>query len=431
MKSEVVKNILFLLFENVFKILGGLVLGVWVARHLGPSHYGDLSYVLSLGLIFSPFYIMGQDEVVVKSLVENSELKGDVLGTAIGIKIIGGLIGLVVMNLVACFFLKVSQEIAIGVLIFSTFQMFKSLQVIEYYYLSIGNVKKLSTFRNFAFLATSIIKLTFILLKLNWVWFVVVSGIEVFLYGVTNLIVFSIDGNSFKVWKFDSELYKQFFKEMVPLVFISFFLMGFAKSDQIMISNFLGSEQLGNYAVANKLIELWSFVPLSIISILFPKIVMAASESKEKFEKESMRLSTVILWISLAFSVSVFVVSKPLVGFLYGSKYLFAGEILSYYCFLSIFFYFSMVQTKVLIVQGEIKSLILVSLLAFVLNIGINLKLIPEFGAIGAIFASIIAICIANILMALANKNCRTFCKLYLLSLFNVKDIFKLISKNR
>ena len=46
-------NILWLVSERVLRLGINLFVSVWVARYLGPGHFGSLSFSLSFVLLFS------------------------------------------------------------------------------------------------------------------------------------------------------------------------------------------------------------------------------------------------------------------------------------------------------------------------------------------------------------------------------------------
>ena len=47
-KEKVVRNVVWAVIGKVVTLLGGLLVGIFVARYLGPEQYGLMSYVMSL-----------------------------------------------------------------------------------------------------------------------------------------------------------------------------------------------------------------------------------------------------------------------------------------------------------------------------------------------------------------------------------------------
>lgn len=46
--KKIISNAGWLLFDKFVRLMFGLLVGVWVARYLGPETYGQLAYVITL-----------------------------------------------------------------------------------------------------------------------------------------------------------------------------------------------------------------------------------------------------------------------------------------------------------------------------------------------------------------------------------------------
>ncbi len=69
--TPVVLNILWLSLDKVFKLVVGLIVGMWVARYLGPSQWGELNYVLAFVTITATVAKLGMDGFLVKEILEH------------------------------------------------------------------------------------------------------------------------------------------------------------------------------------------------------------------------------------------------------------------------------------------------------------------------------------------------------------------------
>ncbi|EGR3360811.1 hypothetical protein DMJ17_22820, partial [Vibrio parahaemolyticus] len=78
---------LWLLAEKLVRMILNLLIGVWIARYLGPSDFGTLSYVQSIVVIFTTLASLGLDSIVVKKLVERERKESDILGSAFFLKL--------------------------------------------------------------------------------------------------------------------------------------------------------------------------------------------------------------------------------------------------------------------------------------------------------------------------------------------------------
>ena len=86
--QAVVGNTGWLFLERALRMVVGVAIGVWVARHLGPDQFGLLSYAAALTVLFSPLASVGVDRVLLRDLVQNRNGRYESLGTAFFLKLI-------------------------------------------------------------------------------------------------------------------------------------------------------------------------------------------------------------------------------------------------------------------------------------------------------------------------------------------------------
>ena len=63
--QQAVGNTGWLLLDKVLRMVLGLVIGIWMARVLGPVKFGQFNYALAFVALFSSFASVGLDRVVV------------------------------------------------------------------------------------------------------------------------------------------------------------------------------------------------------------------------------------------------------------------------------------------------------------------------------------------------------------------------------
>ena len=88
MKSKLLKNISWLFYDKIIRVLGGLLIGIWVARYLGPNDFGVLNYSIAYVAMFMLFVKLGLDQIVVREIVKDKESRGEILGTVFLLKLI-------------------------------------------------------------------------------------------------------------------------------------------------------------------------------------------------------------------------------------------------------------------------------------------------------------------------------------------------------
>ena len=67
-KKKVIANIIWALIGKIVSLTGALLVGILVARYLGPENYGIMNYVISYVAIFSVISYFGLDDIEIRVL---------------------------------------------------------------------------------------------------------------------------------------------------------------------------------------------------------------------------------------------------------------------------------------------------------------------------------------------------------------------------
>ena len=69
------------LFAGQFSMIISLTVNIWLARYLGPTNFGILSYVIAFVGIFGFISGLGISDILVREIVKNHQKKDELLGT--------------------------------------------------------------------------------------------------------------------------------------------------------------------------------------------------------------------------------------------------------------------------------------------------------------------------------------------------------------
>ena len=107
----------------------------------------------------------------------------------------------------------------------------------------------------------------------------------------------------------------------------------------------------------------------------------------------------ITFWISASVSVLLFLVAHPLIAFLYGKDYLPAADPLKVITWYTAFSYLGVARNAWIVCENKQKYLIWIYAAAAVVNVLLNLCLIPIWGTVGAALASLMAQIITALVM--------------------------------
>jgi len=90
--KKIVANTGWLVSGQMLRAAAGFVVGISVARYLGPEQYGALWLAASFIALFSPLARLGLDQIVVRDIVRDTTRPHIILGTAFVLKATAGMI---------------------------------------------------------------------------------------------------------------------------------------------------------------------------------------------------------------------------------------------------------------------------------------------------------------------------------------------------
>ncbi len=384
------QNTSWMFFGRFFTLGVSFFIGIYIARYLGPSNYGLLSYVISFVGLFSFLTSFGIDGIVSREIIKDHNKKDDLIGTAFYLKILGSIIAIITVFLVSIFTTK--DIFILGLIwIFSLSFIPQAFNVVETYFQSQVLSKNSVKAQIISLLLASVLKIICIVLNKGIFWLTLIYVIEGIIYSFILLILYRKFGKHIRDWRFQKDIAISLLKDSWPLMLASVAIGIYMKIDQVMIKNMLGNEQTGIYAVAVKLSEVWYFLPGIICASLFPALVNSLKNSEEFLNQRIKKLYFLMFWFSFLIALVTTTFAYPIIKILFGSQYLGAVTVLQIYIWASISVFLSYTLNYYLLSKNFTKILFYNTVIGAVINIILNFLLIPKFGINGSATATIIS----------------------------------------
>ncbi len=387
----IIANTGWLFADRILRMGASLVVGVWVARYLGVQQYGLFNYALAFVALFSPIFTLGLDDVVVRHLVRQSSNKEEILGTTFWLKFLGG-IASVLLAVSTMFFLGEHEILKIWlVTILGIAGIFRASDTIELWFQSQVQSKYTVIAKNTAFLLNTVIKIILILTKAPLLAFALVTLAEFVMSAIGLLIVYQVKGSSLWLWRWSFASAKTLMKESLPLIFSGFAIMIFMRIDQVMLGQMIGDSEVGVYSAAVRISEIWYFIPGAIVSSVAPAIYAAKEKSESLYYQRIGQLLSLMTCISLGIALPMSFLSDKIILVMFGSGYAEAGAILAVHIWTSLFVFMGLATSPWFIAEGLNHVSLGKTLFGAILNIILNLLLIPKYAGLGAAIATIIS----------------------------------------
>ncbi len=218
------------------------------------------------------------------------------------------------------------------------------------------------------------------------------AGLQTLAYGVTAFIAFLlvVRYSGFKRIHWNKALILVIFRQSLPYAILSFLMLFYFRVDSVMIERLLpdGSRESGIYASAYRVLDALNMFAYLFSVLLLPMFSRQFIEKKDpgKLIKMSFAL---IFSASALVSSFVFWFPDNIVGILYHEHQKESAEVMKILLLgfipVSTIYIFGTLLTA----HGSLTKLNIVAGIGMVINIGLNLWLIPQYHGIGAAYVSV------------------------------------------
>jgi PST family polysaccharide transporter len=361
-----------------------------IARHIGPEAFGIWNYAIALTAIVGSLAILGLDKVVVKEVVSNPEKQNCIIASTLAIRFVAGIVAFFFCAAIVLVTKQHSQVYLYCTIITALNIVLLSFDVFDYFYQARNEVQKVIIPKVTFFVSFCIVKIVFVYFNGTLLHFVWLSFAEMLLTYLTILIFYLKDGNRlFTVIRL-SEI-KYLFRHSWPLMFTGVLILLYVKADQLLLDTLGTPVQLGEYAAAARISELWYALPTVLATALLPGLIAKRHEDIPAYLHAMERWLRLSFWVSTAIAVVMTFSSASIAQLLYGAQFPKSGIILSIHIWANIPVFLSTALMQYQLIEGAYKTNLYASSAGLVVNITINILLIPTMGGVGAAIATVVS----------------------------------------
>jgi O-antigen/teichoic acid export membrane protein len=412
-------NTSWLFFERIVGMAVTFFVGVYVVRFLGPANFGLLSYAGSFVGLFSVIVALGLDNIVVRDLVKDERKRDELLGTTFTLRIISSILVLGIIA-IAIRFTNNDNFTNLLIYIIAIGTIFQSFNVINFYFQSKVLSKYIVYAQIFSTILCSAIKVLLIYFNMALIYFAMVILIQSIILSLGFVVMYIKQRLSLFNWRIKYDLAKKLLGDSWPLILSGIAISVYMKIDQVMLKNMLDAKAVGNYAVAVRLSEIWYFIPILITNSLFPAIINAKKISRKLYYNRLQRLYDLMTFMSLSIAVVITFFAKDIIYLLFGSEYIKAGNILEIHVWVGVLVFWGVARKKWIIAENIQKKEFIIHIAGAILNVLLNLILIPRSGGVGAAWATVFSYFFASYFISFFIKDFRKSFYMYNRSFLNI-----------
>ena len=387
-KEAIVQNLFWAVLGKIVNLFGGLLVGIIVARYLGPEQYGLMNYVISYVFLFQTFALFGLDSIEIREEARGQKSYSTIIGTAFFLKLFFGCCCILVA-ITTSWLMEADSYTTLLIAIYSLVVVLNSLNVIRNYFTAIVQNEYVVKAEISRTLISIAIKLILLMLDANLTWFIVAYLFDFVLLGTGYVMAYRTKIGSLREWHFDMDYAKFLLKESFPLLLTNAAVIIYQRIDQVMIGNMIDKSSVGFFSVAAKFTEVLIFLPMILAQTITPILVQARERSITEYQAKAQQFMNFSFWLSLFASAFVSVIAYWLIRYTFGTAYLPAVAVLQVMAFKAASVALSNTAGAMLVTEGLQRWAICRDGIGCVVCIVLNYLLLPRYGVIAAAFVSI------------------------------------------
>ncbi|MBE6770739.1 MAG: flippase [Ruminococcaceae bacterium] len=403
--SKVFNNAKWIIVCKVIQSLLQFIVGMLCARYLGPSNYGLINYAASVVAFAIPLMRLGFDATLVHELVENPHKEGEILGTSLAMNVLSSLICIGGTTVFVSVANTDERETILVCFLYSLSVFFAAVEMIQYWFQYKLQSKYSSVSMLTAYVVVAAYRIFLLVSEKSVYWFAVTHSIEYGIVALLLLVIYFKKGGTRFCFSFETA--KKMFSRSKHYILASLMLVILQNTDHIMLTFISGTAETGFYSAAITCTTIVQFVYIAVIDSFRPIILENKKDKSAEYSLNVSRLYGITSYAAIAQSAVFTFMAKIIVDILYGDEFLAAVPVLQILTWYFLFSVMGVVRNVWILAEQKQKYLWIINLSGALFNIILNSFLIPQFGASGAAFASLLTQFFANFVLGFIIKPIR------------------------
>jgi O-antigen/teichoic acid export membrane protein len=399
-KRTILKNTIWLFTAEGITNISRFILAVFMARALGPLDYGKFNFANAIVAILIIFANFGLVEIIVRELSQKEE---KIYSSLLSLKIFLS-VGTFLLIILASFF--VTNDILIK----------KTIWILGGY-LVVNSVSELffSFFRarqQMQYEAMGKIVQSIVVTAVN-LW-IVFSGPTIYNLGLGYLVA-SIVGLLFILicfarkiakisFKIDTNVWKKYLIMAWPLGLVAVSSTIYTFIDSAMMGFWNQTREIGWYNAAYKIANAALVPALLIVQVFYPAMSEAFKRSKQELLKIFDKALQAMFFLAVPITVGGLVLADRIIFLVYGSDFKQAALALQILIVMTGINFIATIFYYLLIVINLQKKAFWIAIFGAVINIVLNIILIPSFSLYGAAASTLVTYLLMLILSLIFAK---------------------------
>jgi len=398
---KLVGNLGWLGFDQFVRMFIGLVINIVLVRYLGPTLYGKFNYALYIAGFAQYLALFQLDRIVVRDLSQRPQDAESILGTTCVLRLAAGAVGFA-STIALCAVLRPEDpEIVVLLAIMNLANFAQSVMTIDLWFQSRYQSKFTVTAKLLSNIAVNLVKLPLILLGAPLWVLAAMFAAELITTAVLLATLYHWRGGRFTAWSFDRAIAAALLRQAGIMLIGGIAVQIEMRADIVIMGRLLGDHDVGIYSAALRLVEAPNFLPMIIMTAMAPLLAAAYASSRRMFDNALLAFYRVMALVGWTVTIGFWLAADVIVALLYGPAYAASAPLLALLGFRVLLTGFAFGKTLFLTNTHQLWLFSAMAISGMVVNIALNLLLIPRYGTFGAVYASLMALALRTFAMDL------------------------------
>jgi O-antigen/teichoic acid export membrane protein len=175
----------------------------------------------------------------------------------------------------------------------------------------------------------------------------------------------------------------------VPLGIASLLTVAYGRIDQVIVFQAAGERDAGLYGAVYRILDSAEFIPIALMTTLFPIIAAAHPLDSDRVHRLFQRSIDSLALASLPILAFAVAAADPTVRALFGSEFADAAPALPVLMGAFVLICFGYLAGNMIIVLELQRRFVVIATVALVVNVALNVVLVPEFGFMAATWVTL------------------------------------------
>jgi O-antigen/teichoic acid export membrane protein len=393
----VLANSSWVIADRVARMLLAVLVGAWVARHLGPERNGELAYVVAVVALWQTLASLGLPSIVVRDLAKEPHSTSGILGSARGLRLPAAIVCWGGSVLTVWLAKPDDTQALLIATVLSTGLLFQVSDLIDQWYQSRMLRGRSIPLRIGVYVLAAAVKVAMIFADAPLWGFALALLCETVLIAGAMAWIYWRD-SLHAAWQFHRGTALRLLRDSWPMLIATLSITIYMRIDQLILQLRAGDAQLGLYSAVLPISSAFHIVATALCASLLPRISQIKLADPQLYMRRLQQLFTFMAWAGIATSALLAAIAPLVVHLLLGPSYTDAVPVLRWHSVTNIFIFLGVAQSVALISDNTPRIVLYRTVLGAVVSVAANWFLASRWGAIGTAWAAIAAQSVAAML---------------------------------